>query len=219
MYAETDMSPVGCGEYVRIYLRKWGGMVIFVIAEWKDADRAKATRRRKLCITHNKLIDKEMKRIALIVVLLLTLAVGVSAQQMSHQPLTQFCLIDASRDHGAVFRSESDMARRLRALGFKVATYNASPNADEMATYTFLKASRNGTTLAMINGEDIICRISFATQKEVQAFIASMKRSGYTQDGTLYSHPYNSDFCRIYVRVTGKLIKIISPFEMLPSNF
>lgn len=38
----------------------------------------------------------------------------------------------------------------------------------------------------MFDGEDNVCVIDFATKAEVAAFIDSMKKSGYTQDGTLY---------------------------------
>ena len=73
----------------------------------------------------------------------------------------------------------------------------------------------------MSDGEDNVCVIDLATKAEVTAFIDSMKKSGYTQEGTLYSHPLNSNGQppEVYVRVRELKVKIITTFEMVPYDF
>lgn len=73
----------------------------------------------------------------------------------------------------------------------------------------------------MSDGEDNVCVIDLATKAEVTAFIDSMKKSGYTQEGTLYSHQLNSNGQPpyVHVRVKGLRVIIITPFEMIPYGF
>ena len=155
-----------------------------------------------------------MKRILLILTLIFTFGMVASAQS---QPLTQFYLVEGSGSMGPSFRSQSEMARLLKKIGFKVSAFSNRYD-DEMAEYTALKATRNGTTLTLRNGEDPIITINFATQREANEFVDSLNKCKYSKSGSLYSHPLNS-LGKVYVRVKGRTIKLIFPFEMLPYNF
>ena len=160
-----------------------------------------------------------MKKILTLLVITTALSLGVYAQQ----PLTQFLLVEVlDDDMGVSLRDEEDMARRLRRIGFKVSTYKRPSHSDVMDPYTSLKASRkakDGTTyITVTREEDTYCIIDFASKAEVSNFVNSMRKAKYKQEGTLFAHPKN-DFGEIYVRVSNRRVKIIYPFEMLPSEF
>ncbi|MCM1293113.1 MAG: hypothetical protein NC111_06685 [Bacteroides sp.] len=130
--------------------------------------------------------------------------------------ITQYSLVD-----GTSFRS--NMGSVLRNLGFDVVE-DKKDYDDDMATYDIIRATRPGiggtTTLHLTNGEDVVCTIDFANATERDIFVESMQKAGYTVDGSLYSHPRNNTALpRLYVRVKGLRIKLITPFEMLPADF
>ena len=160
-----------------------------------------------------------MKKILTLLVITTALSLGVYAQQ----PLTQFLLVEVlGDDTGVSLRDEEDMARRLRRIGFKVSTYKCPSHIEPWEPHTSLKASRktkDGTThITIISGEDAYCIIDFASKAEVSNFVNSMRKAKYEQEGTLFAHPKNN-FGKIYVRVSNRRVKIIDPFEMLPSEF
>lgn len=158
-----------------------------------------------------------MKRLLFLFAIFMACGIGASAQR----PLTQYFLVQAG-EYGASFREASDMARVLKSLGFVVnmPRHVASDDEDPMAEYTILSASRKGTRLTLNNGEDVECVIDFANQKEVDDFVNSLAKAGYRKRGTLYEHPRNrAGFGMIYVRVAGRRVKLIRPFEMLPYDF
>ena len=160
-----------------------------------------------------------MKKILTLLVITTALSLGVYAQQ----PLTQFLLVEVlDNNTGASLRGDEDMARRLRRIGFKVSTYKCPSHIEPWEPHTSLKASRktkDGTThITIISGEDAYCIIDFASKAEVSNFVNSMRKSKYEQEGTLFAHPKN-DCGQIYVRVSNRRVKIIHPFEMLPSKF
>lgn len=162
-------------------------------------------------------IVNEMKRLLFLFAIFMVCGIGASAQR----PLTQFFLVQTC-EYGASFREASDMARVLKSLGFAVnmPRHVASDDEDPMAEYTILSASRKCTRLTLKNGEDVECVIDFANQKEVNDFVNSLVKAGYRKHGTLYEHPRNiAGFSMIYVRVAGRRVKLIKPFEMLPNNF
>ena len=160
-----------------------------------------------------------MKKILTLLVITTALSLGVYAQQ----PLTQFLLVEVlDNNMGASLRGDEDIARRLRRIGFKVSTYKCPSHIEPWEPHTSLKASRktkDGTThITIISGEDAYCIIDFASKAEVSNFVNSMRKSKYEQEGTLFAHPKN-DCGQIYVRVSNRRVKIIHPFEMLPSKF
>ena len=160
-----------------------------------------------------------MKRILTLLVITTALSLGVYAQQ----PLTQFLLVEVlGDDTGVSLRDEEDMARRLRRIGFKVSTYKCPSHIEPWEPHTSLKASRkakDGTTyITVTREEDTYCIIDFASKAEVSNFVNSMRKAKYKQEGTLFAHPKN-DCGQIYVRVSNRRVKIIYPFEMLPSEF
>ncbi len=160
-----------------------------------------------------------MKKILTLLVITTALSLGVYAQQ----PLTQFLLVEVlDDDMGVSLRGDEDMARRLRRIGFKVSTYKCPSHIEPWEPHTSLKASRktkDGTThITIISGEDAYCIIDFASKAEVSNFVNSMRKAKYKQEGTLFAHPKN-DCGQIYVRVSNRRVKIIYPFEMLPSEF
>ena len=138
------------------------------------------------------------------------------------KPLTQYLLVKVVDDGiGVTFRD--NIAAQLKSLGFKVTTYQRPPRLDEMESYLSLKATRQGkngiTKIEMESGgEDPVCTIDFANQAEADKFVESMLVSDYIRDGNLYSHPANG-LAKIYVKVIGKRVKLISPVEMLPYDF
>ena len=160
-----------------------------------------------------------MKKILTLLAITAALSLGVYAQQ----PLTQFLLVEVlDNNMGASLRDEEDMARRLRRIGFKVSTYKCPSHIEPWEPHTSLKASRktkDGTThITIISGDDQYCIIDFASKAEVSNFVNSMRKAKYKQEGTLFAHPKN-DCGQIYVRVSNRRVKIIDPFEMLPSEF
>ena len=160
-----------------------------------------------------------MKKILTLLVITTALSLGVYAQQ----PLTQFLLVEVlDNNMGASLRDDEDIARRLRRIGFKVSTYKCPSHIEPWEPHTSLKASRktkDGTThITIISGDDAYCIIDFASKAEVSNFVNSMRKAKYKQEGTLFAHPKN-DCGQIYVRVSNHRVKIIDPFEMLPSEF
>ncbi|MDE5849796.1 MAG: hypothetical protein K2H38_06620 [Muribaculaceae bacterium] len=138
------------------------------------------------------------------------------------KPLTQYYFVKAlDRDMGVKFRD--NIAVQLKNLGFEVKTFKRPSHLDEMESYLSLKATRQGTDGVtkiemQSGGEDPVCTIDFANQAEADDFVQSMIVSNYQKDGNIYSHPANG-MAKIFVKVSGKRIKMISPFEMLPSDF
>lgn len=178
-----------------------------------------------------------MKRILLVLSVVLFAIFAVSAQRASAKrssngkvftetgvkPLTQYALVQVFDDGvGVGFRS--NMGALLKSIGFKVMTYRRPSHLDEMDAALRLKATRRGsgglTVVEYYDGEDRTCTIDFANKGEADNFVKSMQLSGYRLANGIYSHPSNDDGpARIYVRVTGKKVKIMCPFEMLPYNF
>lgn len=138
------------------------------------------------------------------------------------KPLTQYLLVKVLDDGlGVTFRD--NVAAQLKNLGFKVTTYQRPPRLDEMESYLSLRATRQemgGVTKIEMEsgGEDPTCTIDFANQAEADNFVQSMLLSDYIQNGDIYSHPANN-LGKIYVKVIGKRVKLISPLEMLPNDF
>ncbi|MDE6297164.1 MAG: hypothetical protein K2L89_04895 [Muribaculaceae bacterium] len=135
--------------------------------------------------------------------------------------VTQYCLVDVDKQIGPYFRDNSKL---LKNLGFTVRTYNRPSNMDEMEDFTELVATRPGksgvTKITQTSGEDRYCIIDFANETELAAFVESMHASGYTKSGHIYSHPKNvPGMGMIYVKVEGLKVTMISPFEMLGTNF
>lgn len=134
-------------------------------------------------------------------------------------PLTQYKLVEV-HNNGVSFRG--NIALQLKSLGFTVKTFERPGYMDDMESFKILSATRQrktGTTkITMESGEDIICTIDFADQRELDSFVNSMRDSHYLNSGSLYWHPKNA-LAQIYARVNGLKVKIICPFEMLPSNF
>ncbi|MCM1348400.1 MAG: hypothetical protein NC338_03230 [Firmicutes bacterium] len=167
-----------------------------------------------------------MKRIIMPLIMLLTLTVASAqshkqAANLGVKPLTQYLLVAVCDDGiGATFRGNIEV--QLKNLGFKVTTYRRPSHIDDMESYPYLKATRqgrNGTTkIEMESGEDTLCIIDFANQAEADAFVKSMIKSGYKKDGNVYAHPANG-LAKIYAKVSGKRVKLISPFEMCPDNW
>ena len=123
---------------------------------------------------------------------------------------------------GVSLRGDEDIAHRLRRIGFKVSTYKCPSHIEPWEPHISLKASRktkDGTTyITVTSGDDPYCIIDFASKAEVSNFVNSMRKAKYKQEGTLFAHPKN-DCGQIYVRVSNRRVKIIDPFEMLPSEF
>lgn len=139
--------------------------------------------------------------------------------RLNVKPLTQYALVEVG-DYGVGFRKNDKIASILKGIGFKAKSYNVVSEGEyEELGLEASRAGNNGTTTVRLTySEDILCTIHFANQEEVDAFVDSMKKSKYSQEGTLFSHPQNN-MGKIYVRVNGLNVKIISPFEMLPNNF
>lgn len=131
--------------------------------------------------------------------------------------ITQYMVVKVS-EFGPCLRQ--NMGEVLKGIGFKVTEY-PDPE-DEMAGYLAVSATREGksgvTTLEYRKAEDSMVTITCASQKEVDDFVTSMEKAGYVKDGAIYGHPSN-EMGKIYAKVEGKTIKIIFPFEMLPSDF
>lgn len=137
----------------------------------------------------------------------------------SQQPITQYLLVEMT-EFGP--RLRQDMGRALKGIGFNVTEYSEPECEEEMAEFTAVTASRQGangtTTLKYTKGEDSMVIIDCASNQEVATFVGSMQKAGYQKDGEIYGHPSN-EMGKIYVKVEGKRIKIIFPFEMLPADF
>lgn len=151
-------------------------------------------------------------------------AVKKTAVKAAIKPLTQYALVDVA-DFGPHFRERDRLASILKSLGFDVEVMAEPQGAedDEMMEYTIMRAWRGtssgaATVIEYRNGEDNTITIIFATNAERDAFVDSMRKSGYTNDGRIWSHPKNH-LGKIYAKVNGLTATLIMPFEMLPSNF
>lgn len=179
-----------------------------------------------------------MKKIFLVICVVLIAVLDVSARKTTGtrssnakiftetgvKPLTQYALVELSDDrrYGVGFRGNMDDV--LKTLGFKVVCYSPSDSEDEMTPFLSMRATRKGkgglTVVEFYGGEDPLCVIDFANKEEVDNFVKSMYLSGYRLENGLFSHPANvAGAGTIYVRVTGKRVKLIYPFEMLPYSF
>lgn len=142
-------------------------------------------------------------------------------EQPSLPPLTQYALVEVLDGNlGVGFRSKADVI--LEKLGFTVKKRDRPADADEMEPYISMTAHRQekdgSTNVVMQNGEDQQITIDFASSKALEAFVESMRKSGYEYEGGIYSHPKNA-LGKIYAKVEGSKVKLISPFEMLPNNW
>lgn len=139
----------------------------------------------------------------------------VAVETIPEKPLTQYFLVD-KRGSSMFFRDADDMKRVLKVIGFTATVYDTS---DCDYGCTVLKANRDGTEITLrFNGEDKFCDIRFASDYEMQKFIESLEASEWEYDGRLYSKGSGPNGT-LYVRPGGKRVTIISPFEMLPSDF
>ncbi|MDE6273390.1 MAG: hypothetical protein K2M31_10350 [Muribaculaceae bacterium] len=137
------------------------------------------------------------------------------------KPLTQYYLIDVDNEIGPIFR---DNGKLLKKLGFTVRTFERSDDMDECEDFTDLLATRQGrggvTKIEMTSGMDRDCYIEFANESELAAFVESMRASGYSKSGHIYSHPKNvPGMGQIYAKIEGLTVKMTSPFEMLGTDF
>ncbi len=138
-------------------------------------------------------------------------------------PLTQYALVEVlDGNMGVGFRSKAGEV--LKSLGFTVKQFERPADVDEMAPFVFMTAHRQepsgSTNIAFMNGEDQLLTIDFASREDVDKFVESMKKSGYKYYDGIYAHPQNKNgMGQIYVKVRGQKVKIISPFEMLPSKW
>lgn len=147
-----------------------------------------------------------------------TTTAPVVAVENNVEYVTQYMIVGKD---GAGFNSEH-ISKVLKRLGFKVSLRHRPGDLDDMEEFTDLTASRTndaGTTrVKYVSGEDPLCIIDFASMEEVDAFVQSLIASGYRKEGTLYIHP-NDLHCKIFVRVRGRQVKIVNPWEMLPIDF
>lgn len=138
-------------------------------------------------------------------------------------PLTQYALVEVlDEDMGVGFRAKA--AEVLKTLGFTVKEFERPTDVDEMAPFVFMTAHRQepsgSTNIVFKNGEDQLLAIDFASREDVDKFVESMQKSGYEYSDGMYIHPKNKmGMGQIYVKVRGLKVKIISPFEMLPSEW
>lgn len=135
--------------------------------------------------------------------------------------LTQYILVETDKKFGPHFR---DNAKLLRNMGFRVKTFERPDGMDEMSDFKELIASRPGrngvTEITFTSGEDRTCTIDFANESELASFIESMQAAGYSKKGHIYSHPGNvAGMGMIYAKIEGLTVTMISPFEMLGTNF
>lgn len=138
-------------------------------------------------------------------------------------PLTQYALVEVlDEDMGVGFRAKAGEV--LKTLGFTVKEFERPTDVDEMAPFVFMTAHRQepsgSTNIVFKNGEDQLLAIDFASREDVDKFVESMQKSGYEYSDGMYIHPKNKmGMGQIYVKVRGLKVKIISPFEMLPSEW
>lgn len=138
-------------------------------------------------------------------------------------PLTQYALVEVlDEDMGVGFRAKAGEV--LKTLGFTVKEFERPTDVDEMAPFVFMTAHRQepsgSTNIVFKNGEDLLLAIDFASREDVEMFVESMRKSGYEYSDGMYIHPKNKEgMGQIYVKVRGLKVKIISPFEMLPSKW
>ncbi len=138
-------------------------------------------------------------------------------------PLTQYALIEVLDGNiGVGFRHNSEEV--LKSLGFTVKEFKRPADVDEMTPFVYMTAHRQepsgSTNIAFRNGEDQILTIDFASRDDVKKFVESMQKSGYEYYDGIYAHSQNKmGLGQIYVKVRGLKVKIISPFEMLPSEW
>ncbi len=138
-------------------------------------------------------------------------------------PLTQYALVEVlDGNMGVGFRTKAGEV--LKTLGFTVKEFERPADVDEMAPFVFMTAHRQepsgSTNIVFKNGEDQLLTIDFASREGVEKFVESMQKSGYEYSDGMYIHPRNKNgMGQIYVKVRGLKVKIISPFEMLPSEW
>lgn len=144
------------------------------------------------------------------------------SQEKELQPLTQYLIISNSSG----LRTHNEIAKILKGIGFKTSLKKRPSSMDEMEQFTVLTATReskSGTTkLTYATGEDTMVTIRFASMDEADAFVESMRKSGYTQSGE-YFNPKNGlangGDNKLRIHVTGKTVKLCDPFEMPPIDF
>lgn len=138
-------------------------------------------------------------------------------------PLTQYALVEVlDGNMGVGFRAKAGEV--LKTLGFTVKKFERPADVNEMAPFVFMTAHRQepsgSTNIVFKNGEDQLLTIDFASREDVDKFVESMQNSGYEYSDGMYIHPKNKmGMGQIYVKVRGLKVKIISPFEMLPSEW
>lgn len=112
--------------------------------------------------------------------------------------ITQFLLVDASGAE-AVTRDPGEVARRLRAIGFKV----EEDYSDQMdgSIKAFRKGAAGGVTKVEYDytsqvmlqyrpeGYDNVMNVKFADAQELAAFMESLAKSGWRGKGSVYTHP------------------------------
>lgn len=179
----------------------------------KDADTSEATSvRNNDATTDQKNID-----------IIQPSASADEAESAAVAPLTQYALVEVLDGNiGVGFRAKAGEV--LKTLGFTVKEFKRPADVDEMEPFVFMTAHRqepNGSTnIAFLSGEDQLLTIDFASRDDVKKFVESMQKSGYEYYDGIYAHPKNKmGLGRIYVKVRGLKVKIISPFEMLPTEW
>lgn len=138
-------------------------------------------------------------------------------------PLTQYALVEVlDGNMGVGFRTKA--GKVLKSLGFTVKEFKRPSNVDEMTPFVYMTAHRQephgSTNIALTASDDQLLTIDFASRDDVAKFVESMLKSGYSCYDGIYIHPENKDgMGQIYVKVLGLKVKMICPFEMLPSEW
>lgn len=136
-----------------------------------------------------------------------------SSKVKNTQPLTQYFIVEV-KSYGVGFRSVSDLTRMLKSLGFSCRS-NFGRNSS-----VWFRATRNGTTVEFKDGRDYdeYCIIKFQNQAELDAFIDSLYAAHWEKWGHIFEHRDNNAG-KVYAKVNGLTVTLISPYEMLPNNF
>lgn len=152
--------------------------------------------------------------------------IQISAPQIEHKkpapeyvgpnPVTQYLIVEVSENgNGVYFRHNIEQV--LRNQGFRVKEFSG----EDTEGFTATRNTQYGPTVIQyefMSDSDVYVTIDCATQYEADAFVESMRKAHYIRNGHLYEHPDNG-YSKIYVKVNGKKITLISPYEMLPNNF
>lgn len=133
------------------------------------------------------------------------------------KPLTQYFLVTIE-DSKIFFRGENEMARMLKGLGFNTKVYDEEVDMDMAAKYLYAYRGNTNINYYMEDG-DIYIIINFADRDELSKFIKSLEDSHWNFDGTYYSKSMPNSYHDIYAKVEGLTVKMIHPFEMIPTNF